>query len=338
MRSFLLKAKTTQPIKSVHSLNTHQNAIAVPIAIPGQPSGWAKFAALFGNHQSRTASIALGLTVAAGISSLPENCLDALASVPVTNKQSALDVQSTRSTTQIDPYADQLQGEISAMRALHAPDRSTGKLIAQTVPAVSYPRSVANRTASGNLQFGGSEASVLIDVPTPRSRTFKFVPSSQQAYNPNVVGSDEVYHDNTPIHKTGVTNIGFNWPAAGTLTSRYGRRWGRMHKGIDIAGPIGTPIHAAADGVTIASGWSSGGYGNLVEIRHSDGTITRYAHNRRLMVAVGQIVHQGQQIAEMGSTGHSTGSHVHFEIRPSGGNAVNPIGHLPTNTASISRL
>ena len=116
------------------------------------------------------------------------------------------------------------------------------------------------------------------------------------------------------------------------VASRFGRRWGRMHKGIDIAGPIGTPINAAADGTVISAGWNSGGYGNLVEVKHSDGTTTRYGHNSRISVSVGQTVRQGQQLAEMGSTGHSTGSHLHFEIRPTGGTAVNPIAHLPANS------
>ena len=131
-----------------------------------------------------------------------------------------------------------------------------------------------------------------------------------------------------PLTKLAKPALASAWPATGTLTSRFGRRWGRMHKGIDIAGPVGTPIDAAADGTVIAAGWNAGGYGNLVEIRHSDGTTTRYGHNSRLSVSVGQIVRQGQQVAEMGSTGHSTGSHLHFEIRPSGGDAVNPIAHL----------
>jgi murein DD-endopeptidase MepM/ murein hydrolase activator NlpD len=93
-------------------------------------------------------------------------------------------------------------------------------------------------------------------------------------------------------------------------TSGYGWRWGRMHRGIDIAGPVGTPIMAAASGVVVRSGWNSGGYGNLVDIRHADGSMTRYAHNSRLLVREGQQVRQGQQIAEMGSTGFSTGPHV----------------------------
>ncbi|MBW4558923.1 MAG: peptidoglycan DD-metalloendopeptidase family protein [Trichormus sp. ATA11-4-KO1] len=119
------------------------------------------------------------------------------------------------------------------------------------------------------------------------------------------------------------------WPAKGVLTSGYGRRWGRMHRGIDIANATGTPIYAAADGVVETSGWNRGGYGILVEIRHPDGSKTRYAHNNRTLVQAGQQVSQGQQIAEMGSTGFSTGPHTHFEIHPAGKGASNPIAFLP---------
>lgn len=118
---------------------------------------------------------------------------------------------------------------------------------------------------------------------------------------------------------------GYIWPAQGVLTSGFGRRWGRMHRGIDIAGPIGTPIMAAAAGYVISSGWNSGGFGNLVKIRHDDGSVTYYAHNHRILVRAGDYVQQGQQIAEMGSTGRSTGPHLHFEIRPDGKQAVNPM-------------
>ncbi|MEO1094622.1 MAG: peptidoglycan DD-metalloendopeptidase family protein [Cyanobacteria bacterium J06638_28] len=122
---------------------------------------------------------------------------------------------------------------------------------------------------------------------------------------------------------------GYLWPAQGVLTSGYGWRWGRMHRGIDVAGPVGTPIFAAAPGVVTRSGWNSGGYGNLVEIRHSDGSMTRYAHNSRNVVANGQQVSQGQKIAEMGSTGYSTGPHLHFEIHLPNQGAVNPMALLP---------
>jgi murein DD-endopeptidase MepM/ murein hydrolase activator NlpD len=122
---------------------------------------------------------------------------------------------------------------------------------------------------------------------------------------------------------------GYIWPAKGVLTSGYGPRWGRMHRGIDIAGPIGTPIMAAAPGEVIFAGWNSGGYGNLVKIKHDDGSVTLYAHNNRISVRNGQYVDQGQQIAEMGSTGFSTGPHLHFEVHPSGRGAINPMALLP---------
>ncbi|MEB3231662.1 MAG: peptidoglycan DD-metalloendopeptidase family protein [Leptolyngbyaceae bacterium] len=121
---------------------------------------------------------------------------------------------------------------------------------------------------------------------------------------------------------------GYIYPAQGTLTSGYGWRWGRMHRGIDVAAPIGTPIVAAAPGVVEFAGWNSGGYGNMVDIRHSDGSRTRYAHNNRNLVRVGQQVSQGEQIAEMGSTGYSTGPHVHFEIHLPEQGTVNPIAYL----------
>ncbi|NER38229.1 MAG: peptidoglycan DD-metalloendopeptidase family protein [Oscillatoria sp. SIO1A7] len=122
---------------------------------------------------------------------------------------------------------------------------------------------------------------------------------------------------------------GYIWPAEGTLTSGYGWRWGRMHNGIDIAAPIGTPIVAAAPGVVTFAGWNAGGYGNLVEIEHPDGSLTRYAHNNSISVYEGQEVEQGQQVAEMGSTGFSTGPHLHFEIHPAEQGAVNPMAYLP---------
>lgn len=119
------------------------------------------------------------------------------------------------------------------------------------------------------------------------------------------------------------------WPTKGVFTSGYGWRWGRMHKGIDIANNVGTPIVAAKDGVVAYSGWSSG-YGYLVEISHGDGSSTRYAHSSRLFVKKGQLVPQGARIALMGSTGRSTGPHLHFEIRKAGGAAMDPMTMLPS--------
>ncbi|WP_370318273.1 peptidoglycan DD-metalloendopeptidase family protein [Synechococcus sp. BS56D] len=124
----------------------------------------------------------------------------------------------------------------------------------------------------------------------------------------------------------------FIWPTKGVFTSGYGWRWGRMHKGIDIANNVGTPIQAAKDGVVVFSGWSSG-YGYLVELSHGDGTSTRYAHNSRLIVRKGQVIPQGATISLMGSTGRSTGPHLHFEIRQPGGAASDPMAFLPSRRA-----
>lgn len=129
--------------------------------------------------------------------------------------------------------------------------------------------------------------------------------------------------ENTPVSN------GYIWPARGTFTSGFGPRWGRMHRGIDIANSVGTPIVASAAGVVEKAGWNRGGYGLLVDIRHPDGTLTRYAHNSRIMVQAGQQVEQGQQISAMGSTGFSTGPHLHFEIHPAGRGAQNPVAFLP---------
>ncbi|MEH2320779.1 peptidoglycan DD-metalloendopeptidase family protein [Nostoc sp.] len=125
------------------------------------------------------------------------------------------------------------------------------------------------------------------------------------------------------------SSIAYTWPAKGTLTSGYGWRWGRLHKGIDVANSTGTPVVASADGTIEKAGWNNGGYGNLVDIRHPDGSMTRYGHNSKILVQAGQHVHQGETIALMGSTGHSTGPHSHFEIHPTGKDAVNPIAFLP---------
>ena len=119
---------------------------------------------------------------------------------------------------------------------------------------------------------------------------------------------------------------GFIWPVHGVLTSAFGWRWGRMHEGIDLAVPNGTPVVAAAAGTVIVAGWM-GGYGNLVVVDHGGGIATAYGHNTSVTVGVGQQVAQGQLIAYAGSTGNSSGPHVHFEVRINGG-AVDPMGYL----------
>jgi len=110
------------------------------------------------------------------------------------------------------------------------------------------------------------------------------------------------------------------------FTSSYGARWGRSHEGIDMAGPVGTPIFATGDGVVIYAGWQRG-YGNLIKIQHELGTETRFGHLSKIRVKVGQKVSRGSQIGDMGNTGRSTGSHLHYEVRVNG-RAMNPMSFI----------
>jgi len=122
------------------------------------------------------------------------------------------------------------------------------------------------------------------------------------------------------------SSSGFVWPVHGVVTSGFGWRWGRMHEGIDIAVANGTAVVSAASGTVIIAGWM-GGYGNLVVVDHGNGISTAYGHNTTVTVGPGQHVAQGQLIAYSGNTGHSTGPHVHFEVRV-GGSPVDPFGYL----------
>ncbi len=112
-----------------------------------------------------------------------------------------------------------------------------------------------------------------------------------------------------------VAGLGMLWPTAGRRITQY-FKW--RHTGIDIALPTGNPVYSALDGVVEASGWNRGGYGYQVVIRHSNGLKTRYAHNSKLYVSVGQEVAKGDVIALIGSTGRSTGPHLHFEVMVNG--------------------
>jgi murein DD-endopeptidase MepM/ murein hydrolase activator NlpD len=119
---------------------------------------------------------------------------------------------------------------------------------------------------------------------------------------------------------------GLIWPVSGPVTSPFGYRWGRLHAGIDIGVPYGTPIHAAASGTVVLAGWT-GGYGNYTCIDHGGGLATCYAHQSSYAVSGGAQVAQGQVIGYVGSTGHSFGAHLHFEVRING-NPVDPLGYL----------
>lgn len=124
-------------------------------------------------------------------------------------------------------------------------------------------------------------------------------------------------------------NLGISLSSGFGVRSDPFRGGAAMHSGVDIPGPIGTPIYATADGIVGRAGWV-GGYGNLVELEHGQGIQTRYGHMSEIIATPGTRVKRGQLIGLMGSTGRSTGSHLHYEVRL-GGRAVNPTPFLRTD-------
>lgn len=133
-----------------------------------------------------------------------------------------------------------------------------------------------------------------------------------------------------PGRRTDSTGV-YIWPTEGSISSSYGYRnisfGSKNHQGLDIANRLGTEVHAA-DGGTVICAKNSGGYGNVVKIEHDNGDITVYAHLNSFCVQEGDRVYQGQLVGLMGSTGNSSGPHLHFELRPGGGDAVNPLPYL----------
>ncbi len=134
--------------------------------------------------------------------------------------------------------------------------------------------------------------------------------------------------DEMNLYRIAAEKAPFSFPlnASYRFTSGFGPRWGRMHKGTDMASAHGTPVHATADGVVSFAGQQSG-YGNVVKIKHAFGIETTYAHNSRLRVSKGQRVSRGDHIADMGNTGRSTGTHLHYEVRVNG-KAVDPMTYI----------
>ena len=129
-------------------------------------------------------------------------------------------------------------------------------------------------------------------------------------------GGEKIINTSTPSAE--VLGIGLIKPVSGSISSRYGARGSGTHKGLDIATSTGTPIAAAAGGTVIFSGWDSYGLGNCVKISHGNGVVTVYGHCSKLYVTTGETVRAGEVISAVGSTGNSSGPHLHLEIRVNG--------------------
>jgi murein DD-endopeptidase MepM/ murein hydrolase activator NlpD len=227
----------------------------------------------------------------------------------------------------VDSYAAELLTQVNVAQSRYAPlNVPSSPFIAADLPTMPITN-VPSRSA--NSRYSSGQGTQATYPTTNYSATVAMRPSTVDPIVPELPGADRYLPE-----MSGEYN-GYIWPTQGTFTSGYGPRWGRMHRGIDIAAPIGTPVVSAAPGVVEFAGWTDGGFGNLVDIRHPDGSMTRYAHNDRVLVRSGQYVAQGQLISEMGTTGRSTGPHLHFEIHRPDQGIVNPLTMLPQEVASI---
>jgi murein DD-endopeptidase MepM/ murein hydrolase activator NlpD len=173
-----------------------------------------------------------------------------------------------------------------------------------------------------------SEAAVLEVLHKSRASPSPGATPGSHGANP-APGPKGVHTPSVPSNVPQKYAGNLRWPVdVGVVSSEFGERWGKPHKGIDIAGDAGDPVYAVADADVIYAGDGLRGYGNVVILRHDSKMTTLYAHNKELKVHQGDHITQGTLISLLGNTGHSTGPHVHFEIRE-GDTAVNPRTLLP---------
>ncbi|MDO4927486.1 MAG: M23 family metallopeptidase [Corynebacterium sp.] len=192
----------------------------------------------------------------------------------------------------------------------------------------------AKATESSNIQLAANEVENVETSTSPQILEIsEFKPTTDLgAQVQKAVAHSDTLAELDRIARTPI--IKAIKPAEGSFTSGFGSRWGTMHAGIDIANVMNTPIYSVLDGVVIDAGAASG-FGQWIRVKHEDGTITVYGHIETIMVSVGQAVKAGEQIAGMGSRGFSTGCHLHFEVYPQGGAAVDPVGWLAEQGISL---
>jgi murein DD-endopeptidase MepM/ murein hydrolase activator NlpD len=221
-----------------------------------------------------------------------------------------------------------------AMRRTRARTVTTRKQVAATTAAVEVrvdeQRAVRDRLVADQTALASARADrhrSLVAVRSQEATDRKHV-ENLQAESAQLMARIQAAQARSSTGGTPTvrSSSGFIWPASGVVTSGFGWRWGRMHEGLDIAASYGAPISAASSGTVIYAGWM-GGYGNLVVIDHGGGLATAYGHQSSIAVSSGSQVSQGQTIGYVGSTGHSTGPHLHFEVRVNGA-AVDPMGYL----------
>ena len=252
------------------------------------------------------------------------------------NVQEALDqvafmtdigVQDRRIATEVSHAKAQVKAARAKTKKVRATVQSEAKVI---TARTEQTRLVRNELLGARDQIASTKQQKLTDLSQlsaserAEAEEIDSLQASSAALTARIQAAQAQHSSSGPSSTPSAG--GLIWPASGPVTSPFGFRWGRMHEGIDIGASYGSAIHAAASGTVIYCGWESG-YGNLTVIDHGGNLATACGHQSSIAVTCGQQVSQGQVIGYVGSSGHSTGPHLHFEVRINGA-PVDPMGYL----------
>jgi murein DD-endopeptidase MepM/ murein hydrolase activator NlpD len=230
--------------------------------------------------------------------------------------------QDKRIASQVKTARDEVHVARERTKRIRARVHSETQVVAVRT---QQQRSVKNELLASQSSLAGKRSRQKGQLASTRKQEQAFIAeanalAAQDSRIRGQLAAAQAPGDTTP------SSSGLIWPVSGPVTSPFGYRWGRLHAGIDIGVPYGTPIHAAAAGTVVIAGWVDG-YGNYTCIDHGGGMATCYGHQSRFAVSTGAQVGQGQLIGYVGNTGHSFGAHLHFEVRING-NPVDPLGYL----------
>jgi murein DD-endopeptidase MepM/ murein hydrolase activator NlpD len=234
--------------------------------------------------------------------------------------------QDQRIARQVETARAKAEAERSATARTRTLQEAAVQLVSERT---NEARTVRDRLAADRDTLSAARRLKSSALATTRHSREEYLAEVESLAAESAALADAIRQSQAQAGSTGtgaVSPSGFMWPCQGAVISGFGMRWGRMHEGVDISCSYGQPIWAAAAGTVIWSGWR-GGYGNCVVVDHGNGLATLYAHASSVLVGVGQSVSQGQTVALIGSTGNSSGPHLHFEVRVNG-SAVDPLLYL----------
>jgi murein DD-endopeptidase MepM/ murein hydrolase activator NlpD len=236
----------------------------------------------------------------------------------------AIEAYDRRVVDEVTLAREQVVAARERTRLARASVQQQAQLVAVRVHQMRQLRDELEAT-QGHLEDVRRQKKVSLDSLSAAERFDASEIDALQAVSASLAAKIQAAQAHSTVTRS-VSASGLMWPVSAPVTSPFGWRWGRMHEGIDLGSAYGSPIAAAAAGTVIYAGWL-GGYGNLTVIDHGGGLATAYGHQSQTAVSVGQTVAQGQIIGYVGSTGHSTGPHLHFEVRVNG-QPVDPLGYL----------